>query len=379
MKPFGIYKLVSFYITNSDNHMKLKYFIYSLIFVLFKHPILAQSTLPVDIAKETQNRIDKGLHLGTIIGIIDKNGTRYYGFGRVSMANKTKPDENSIFEIGSITKTFTATLLADLEVKGAISIQKPINTYLPVFGRILSHKNQVITLENLSTHTSGLPREPTNMDANDDHRYRNYTPQDLNAFLTSYKLKSASQKYRYSNLGVLIIEHTLETHLKTTYEALMMKRVIQALGMKDSYFVVPRDKQKRVVKGYRNHQETAPLDLGQFNAMGGLRSTAKDLLKYLEAQIKPQASTIQQAIKATHQIRFSSKKRTMGLGWQIMKRKKSGKTIYYHKGGTNGFVSFAGFDLEAQAGVVVLVNGRQHFSDLGFRLLDPTYPLTKVK
>jgi len=359
--------------------MKLKHFIFLSIFIQFNHTILAQSTLPVDISKETQNRIDKGLHLGTIIGIIDKNGTHYYSFGQMSIDNKAKPDENSIFEIGSITKTFTATLLADLDLKGEISIQKPINNYLPVFDRILSRKNREITLESLSTHTSGLPREPTNMNPNDDHRYRNYSSNDLDAFLASYKLKSSSKKHRYSNLAVLIIEHTIETTLKTTYEALMMKRVIQALGLESSYFVVPNHKQKQVVKGYRNHQETAPLDVGQFNAMGGLRSTAKDLLKYLEAQIKPQTSAISKAIKATHQIRFSSKKRTMGLGWEVLKRKKSNKTIYYHKGGTNGFVSFAGFDLEAQKGVVVLVNGRQHFSDLGFRLLDPTYPLTKVK
>jgi hypothetical protein len=69
----------------------------------------------------------------------------------------------------------------------------------------------------------------------------------------------------------------------------------------------------------------------------------------------------------------------MGLGWEILESKESGKTIYYHKGGTPGFVSFVGFNLEDRIGVVVLINGNRYFSDLGFKLLDETYPLSKAE
>ena len=121
------------------------------------------------------------------------------------------------------------------------------------------------------------------------------------------------------------------------------------------------------------------MDTGEFQAMGGLRSTAKDMLKFLGAQLGMQPTTLSAAIKETHKIRFKDDNHVMGLGWEILERKESGKTIYYHKGGTPGFSSFAGFNIEDQIGVVVLINGRRYFSDLGFKLLDPTYPLTNAE
>ena len=90
-------------------------------------------------------------------------------------------------------------------------------------------------------------------------------------------------------------------------------------------------------------------------------------------------NSLSDALKETHKSYFEDDNNVMGLGWEILKRKESGKTIYYHKGGTPGFVSFAGFNLEDQIGVVDLINGRRYFSDLGFILLDPTYPLSKAE
>ncbi|MEM7484598.1 MAG: serine hydrolase domain-containing protein [Bacteroidota bacterium] len=329
------------------------------------------------IAFETQNRIDNGFHLGTVIGIIDQNGTRYYGFGQTSLTNKSKPNENSIFEIGSITKTFNATLLADLDAKGEMDLQNSIGTYLPVFSNVVTDSTKKITLESLVTHTSGLPREPRNMNPNDDNRYKNYSSKDLVEFLSAYKQDLVSNTFSYSNLGVLIAEYAIETETKMEYEVLVKKRVLDMLDMNDSYFEVPESKRHHLVKGYKDSKETEELDLGEFQSMGGLRSTVKDMLKYLSAQLYPTSSGLTEAIEATQKVHFSSKELSMGLGWEIVQRKKSGKTIYFHKGGTNGFVSFAGFDLEGKIGVVVLVNGRNWFSDLGFKLIDPSYPLSK--
>ena len=121
------------------------------------------------------------------------------------------------------------------------------------------------------------------------------------------------------------------------------------------------------------------MDIGEFQAMRGLRSTAEDMLKFSGAQLGMYPNSLSDAIKETHKSYFEDDNNVMGLGWEILKRKESGKTIYYHKGGTPGFVSFAGFNLEDQIGVVDLINGRRYFSDLGFILLDPTYPLSKAE
>jgi D-alanyl-D-alanine-carboxypeptidase/D-alanyl-D-alanine-endopeptidase len=217
--------------------MKFRYLIFFIILITHSRcDISPKQKLPADIEKETQKRIELGYHLGTVIGIIDKAGTRYYGFGQKSLSDDATPDENSIFEIGSVTKTFTSSLLSDLNQKGEIRIQDSIQTYLPVFKNVLAKNNKIITLENLSTHTSGLPRDPFNMDVNDDYRYRDYSIEKLNNFLSDYMLDSVPNSFNYSNLGVLVIEHAIESKMKKTYESLIIERITNVLGMSDTEF-----------------------------------------------------------------------------------------------------------------------------------------------
>lgn len=375
-----IYKYVGCNYKNTNTTMRNRFLLFFIILINFSScDKKSKLDLPVDIKKESELRIEKEYHLGTVIGIIDKNGTRYYGFGKKRLTDNSKPDENSIFEIGSVTKTFTSTLLSDLNLNGEISLQDSIQTYLPIFKNVVANSTKIITLENLSTHTSGLPRDPFNMDVNDDYRYRDYSIEKLNDFLSNYTLDSIPNTYRYSNLGVLIIEQAIESKMNKTYESLIKERVTNVLEMTDTEFKVSSDKRPRLVMGYRYGKEIDELDIGQFQAMGGLKSTAKDMLKFLGAQLGLHSTSLSDAIKETHIIRFKNNNNIMGLGWEILERKESGKTIYYHKGGTPGFVSFAGFNLEDQIGVVVLINGSRYFSDLGFKLLDPTYPLSTAE
>lgn len=357
--------------------MKLKESIFLGAIFIFQASFAApvEQELPGDIRGQTQKRIDDGHHLGTVIGVIDKSGTRYYGFGRKSLASDAVPDEDSIFEIASITKCFTAVLIAELELDGKVSVAEPIDHYLPVFKRILKDSDRTITLESLMTHTSGLPRNPPNTDPNDDDRYKNYSVNDLQAFLGNYSIDSSPSGYHYSNAGLIVLEHAIETKLGATYEKLMDNRVLRVLGMNDTYFTVPLEKADKLVTGFRDGAATDALDVGQFPAMGGLRTTAKDMLTFLGAQVGLIPTSLSPAIAATHDERYVDDDRAISLGWRILRREESGKTIYHFSGGSNGFVSFAAFDLENQKAVIVLVNGRGWFSDLGFRLLDPTYPL----
>lgn len=338
--------------------------------------VAPQPDLPAEIARQAQARIDLGYHLGTVIGIVDSDGPRYYGFGVVSPTDPTTPNEHSIFEIGSITKTFTATLLADLDLQDAMDLESPLDRYVPAFaGVVVRGGVDRITIESLVTHTSGLPREPTDLDPNADDRYATYSEEQLEALLSSGSLEASPGPYAYSNFGVMLLEHAIETAMDDDYENLLLERVTSRLGMHNTFLDVPREARARLVTGFRDGQTTAELDLGQFPSMGGLRSTAADMLIYLGAQIGLEDSALNRAIGATHELRLATGETAVGLGWHILKREESGKTIHFHKGGTNGFVSFAGFDLENRRAVVVLVNGTRWFSDLGFHLLDPTYLL----
>jgi D-alanyl-D-alanine-carboxypeptidase/D-alanyl-D-alanine-endopeptidase len=335
--------------------------------------------LSEDIKLQTQKRIDIGYHLSTVIGIVDKNGTRFYNFGQMSLTDSLKPDENSIFEIASVTKPFTAALVADLEMTGEIEINSSIEQYMPVFNQILAKNKITITVEDLINHTSGLPRNPTNTTTDDSNRYKDYSKEDLNEFLSSFTIDDSTKNYLYSNLAYLVLEKAIETKTGISYESLIQERILGVLDMNDTYFAVPDEKRDRLVMPYRNGQQVDELDMGEFPAGGGLKSTAKDMLRFLEAQLGMYSTTLAPALKLTHEERFSNDEETLGLAWGIMKREESGKTILYHKGGSNGFVSFAGFNLEDQIGVVVLINGHRWFSDLGFKILDPTYPLNNAE
>ena len=101
-------------------------------------------------------------------------------------------------------------------------------------------------------------------------------------------------------------------------------------------------------------------------SLGGLKSTAKDMLKYLQGHLDLSQSPLNKAMKITHKKRFKNDEIELGLAWDILERKESGKTILYHKGSTNGFASYIGINVEDKIGVVVLINGRRWFSDIGF-------------
>ena len=343
-----------------------------------------QEKLPAGIVKEVQNRIDTGYHLNTVIGIIDKNGTRFYNYGQMSLTDSLKPNENSIFEIGSVAKIFTTALLADLELNKEIEISNSINQYMPVFEQVLKNNNRTITLEDLINHTSGLPRNPTNVNRDDSNRYSDYSKADLIEFLSSYTVDSSTKKYLYSNLAYLVLENAIENKTEKSYESLMNEKIWGTLGMNDSYFTVPDAKRDRLVTPYRSGEHVEELDMGEFPAGGGIKTTAKEMIRFIAAQLGIHSTTLDPALKLTHEERFSNidgefgleYEGKLGLAWDIMERKESGKTIHYHKGGTNGFVSFAGFNLEDQIGVVVLASGHRWYSDLGFKILDPSYPLT---
>ena len=335
--------------------------------------------LRADIRIQAQERIDEGFHLGTVIGVIDRSGRRFYGFGQTSMTDGTLPDKHSIFEIASITKSFTAILVADLEIDGRVSTTAPIGRYVPTLRRADNDVAQYITLERLLTHTAGLPRNPTNTDDNDDDRYKNYSTEDLKTFLSNWTFNSATPSYSYSNAGLIIVEHAIETEIGRTYEELMEERVLDELGMHDTFFTVPEEKRDRLVTGFRNGVPTTEMDVGQYPAMGGLRSTADDMLTYLGAHIGLVPNPLGPAIDHTLVELFSDGEITHTLGWRISRNEQSGKTIYHFTGGSTGFVSFAAFDRINQKAVVVLVNGTRWFSDLGFKVLDPSYPLKDLE
>src|SRR6185369_7618589 len=200
-----------------------------------------------------QDRIDRAKRgVGIVVGLVDEKGTRVITYGKANQDGNRALDGNTVFEIGSVTKVFTATLLADMVERGEVSLNDPISKYLPKTVKTPTRDGKEITLLDLATQTSGLPRLPANFAPKDPgNPYADYSVDQLYAFLSSYTLtRGIGEKYEYSNLGVGLLGHILSLRAGTDYEALVRKRICQPLKMEDTGITLTPGMKTRLTTGH---------------------------------------------------------------------------------------------------------------------------------
>ena len=197
---------------------------------------LAQTTdLPEEIQGAIQELVDNGYAVGIVVGVLDSNDTEFYDYGTLAYNSNQTVNENTIFEIGSITKVFTTLILADMVVRGELSLDDPIEEYLPDV-KVPARNGKKITLKDLTTHTSGLPRMPDNFAPEDwSNPYVDYTVKNLYEFLSNYTLtRDIGAQFEYSNLGMGLLGHILALRSDTTFEELVKSRICDELGLEDT-------------------------------------------------------------------------------------------------------------------------------------------------
>jgi serine-type D-Ala-D-Ala carboxypeptidase/endopeptidase len=232
------------------------------------------------------NRVDTAKRgVGMVVGILTADGRRYLAHGRTAKEGGAEPDQDTVFEIGSITKVFTALLLADMVERGEMRLDDPIAKYLPGV-TVPARDGRPITLADLATHTSGLPRLPTNMPMrNPADPYADYGAPLLYQFLSTHTLARApGEQWEYSNLGAGLLGHILSRHAGTSYEDLLRTRILQPLGMRDTAITLSGDQRRRLATGHS--AALVPVPLWEFDALAGagaIRSTAADLLTFAAA------------------------------------------------------------------------------------------------
>src|SRR5581483_4562039 len=283
-------------------------------------------------------------------------------------------DGDTVFEIGSISKVFTSTLLADMVGHGEVKLDDPISQYLPESAKVPTRKGRAITLVDLATHTSGLPRMPDNASPKDpSNPYADYTVEQMYAFLSGYRLtRDIGEKYEYSNLGGGLLGHVLALKAGTSYEALVTSRICRPLGMTDTRITLTPEMTARLAKGHDEAgKPVANWDIPTLAGAGALRSTAHDLLKFVSANMGLVKTDLRTTLELTQNPRHEAGSSLMqiGLGWHIMK--KTAGDVIWHNGGTGGYHSFIGFDRKGLRGVVVLVNSDTDIDKIGLQLLDP--------
>jgi len=239
-----------------------------------------------------------------------------------------------------------------------------------------------IPLVDLATHTSGLPRMPSNFHPKDPgNPYADYTVPQLYEFLGTVELpRDIGSTYEYSNLGVGLLGHILALRAGKDYETLVHTRISRALKMDSTGIKLTPAMQARLAAGHNAALLPVPnWELPTLAGAGALRSTVNDMLKFVAANLGLKTSPLLAAMQKTHQMQHETgiPDLEIGLGWHILK--KSDTSIVWHNGGTGGYHSFIGFDPKARRGVVVLSNSSNDIDDIGRHLLVSQYPLAKIE
>lgn len=340
-------------------------------------------SLPTDsvVRAILKPRVDAGQFAGIAVGLVARdNQRRVIAYGPA--AGVTPFDGNTVFEIGSITKTFTAAILADMVKRHEVELSDPVTKHLPAGTKIPERGGKQITLLDLATQRSGLPRMPDNMHPKDtDNPYADYTAAQMYAFLSTHMLpRDPGAAYEYSNLGFGLLGEALSFRAGMSYDALVTARVLTPLGMKDTRIALTPAMKQRLAPGHTDQGTvTKNWDLPTFAGAGALRSTVNDMLTYIRANADSMSAPLGRTLAVAHVERRPAgpPQTTIGLAWHRTKT-PSGRTIVWHNGGTGGYRSFTGYDESTGNGVVVLTNTAQGVDEIGIHLLDPTSPLPPV-
>jgi len=332
-----------------------------------------------DIQALIQSRVDENRAIGIVVGVMEADGsTRIYAAGDAGPGAQPLGDR-SVFEIGSITKVFTAILLADMVAKGEVSFDDPVQKYLPADAvTIPTRDGREITLLDISTHRSGLPGMPDNFTpADDSNPYADYTVEQMYEFLSNHELRrDIGSQAEYSNLAVGLLGHALARINGSSYEELVRERILNPLGMTNTGITLSEDMQHWLAIGHDAEGNTASnWDIPTLAGAGALRSDMNDMLVFIAANTGPAKTPLEEVMRETHKRRNDfGENIDIGLNWII--QHEGDDKVVWHNGGTGGYRTFAGFDPDRNVGAVVLTNSGHGSDDIGRHLINANMPLT---
>ncbi|MBW3661188.1 MAG: beta-lactamase family protein [Gemmatimonadetes bacterium] len=344
-------------------------------------PARAQSHFPADedLQVMLDYLVEDGATPGIVLGILEADGST-----RVLSAGTGGPDTRplgalSVFEIGSINKTFTGTLLADMVARGEVALDDPVSKYLPDDVTVPSYEGREITLLDLVAHHSGLPRVAGNHMPDDPaNPYGNYTVETMYAFLSSHELRRApGEEFEYSNLGMGLLGHALARAAGDSYRDLVRERVLEPLGMTMTGYELSSEIAEWMVKGHLEGGEPTAYWFGTeaIDGAGGLRSNARDMLAWIAANVAPPETDLGRAMADAHEVRKPVEDdMAIALAWPV-RTLEDGRTILTHGGGTGGFSTRIGLDPGKRVGFVLLTNTGEFPDDIGMDFLRRGAPL----
>lgn len=346
--------------------------------------VITNSGLPPDndIRRILAERIDfyeRGV--GIVVGVIDVNGRRIISHGYADRDRAQPVTADTIFELGSVTKVFTALLLADMVRRGEVKLNDPVSKFLPK--SVPDRPGREISLKDLATYTFGLSWSlagPTERNSYGlaDNRFTH--PADFSAALRWPD--NLTRRYRDADIGYGVLGYALARRKKSNYAQLLTERILNPLGLDNTATSMIPKIADRVAQGHGATLE--PIAASQqsdlFIASDGLRSTANDMLTFLSAMLGQRKTALSPAMRDMLAIRRATwdADTLAGMGWAILQA--DGQEIVWVSGNQAGFSTWIGFDTVSQTAAVVLANtGLDLTDDIGFHVLNPRFPLKKLK
>jgi serine-type D-Ala-D-Ala carboxypeptidase/endopeptidase len=316
-----------------------------------------QSVLNKDLAEALKTGdLAPSTGAGVSIAVVQHGVTRIFSYGAA------KPD--SIFEIGSITKTFTGLMLAQMVEQARVNLDDPVRELLPP-RTVKKPEGSEITLLDLATQHSGLPRLPDNLNPSDlTNPYVDYTYPDLHVFLAGNGVaKPAQADFLYSNLGFGLLGFALSNRAGMPYASLLKQQIADPLGLKDTVLVLTPEQQSRFLPGHdAKHRPAHSWEFDALAGCGAILSTAPDMLAYLEANLHPESlkpapaspasATLSAALTQSHQFHADALGGKIALAWLF----DPATGNYWHNGATGGYSSYAFFNPKGNYAAVVLLN-----------------------
>lgn len=334
-----------------------------LITILFFLSSSVYSQTLSEIAQSVKNTLSAqtgfNKNIGTMIGIYYKGETKFISLGEVKRGSGVVPDKETLFEIGSITKTFTGLLLAHEIETGFLNGDETLDYFRPEWR---GQKTSQISLRQLMTHRSGLPASPCNFPDTTD-----YNEQDLVNSLTNNSLARypnckieiyPSGQILYSNWAVSTLGYVMAYNHRTTYAELLEDKILSPLGLKNTAIFLSPDQKKRAAQGYdEKYKETPLLERKILHGQGALKSNVNDLILYAKAYLKPESTPLNKSLKRAMKLQYQGPKDKIAYGFFI-----TPEGAYSHRGETQGYRSELRIYPAKDLAVVYLTNTAKFFN-----------------
>ncbi len=318
-------------------------------------------------------RVEAGCAPGYAVGIVDRHGeSRTWTVGNRDSRGERPIDRDTIFEIGSITKVFTTLLLARMNSRGFVAIDDPVRKHIPCDAQLIEMPGEPISLEHLATHTSGLARMPTDIQATSlENPYDFFDVPHLYRFLALHRPPAPpGTACTYSNLGMALLGHALAHREGSDYESATHASILEPLSMSSTCSNPRPEDAERTATG---HDATIPVSAWNIPGLapaGNLRSSLDDMLRFAAASLDPGTTDLHRDLARGQEPRhrFGNTDVMVGLGWKV--EDHGDRRLFWHNGGTGGFASYLGCDRRRGSAVVVLCNSNDRtVDDVGRHLL----------